>query len=256
MNETEKHLTIRPGAFSIRGDPLCKVLPQIHGCVVTAVLITTSQSVMNHLLLRIGSGIGARFLGHGLGDVARNGSQLTAPQMCRFRPASSSSTLPVTSGTGMALLHPRLWVQIVLPALICVLLLGRGTVVGNPETSPATDSADLSGQVSTPYRVVYNPFLGPVRLGSRNILRSGRCRHAFLPTFGWDDPNDDETSDDPTDDNDGWEGLNAFGEPNVPISALFQSDGCFRSELETRSESLGYESRLHTSFLGLQRLRC
>ncbi len=211
---------------------------------------------MNQLLLRIVSGIGARFLDRGLADVARSGSHVIASLTCRFRPASSSPILPVQSGRGIASVPARLWIQIGLPALVCALLLGRCTVAGNPETSPASDSADVSGQVSTPYRVVYNPFLGPVRLGSRVILRSGRCHHAFLPSFGRNDPNDDETSDDPTDDDDGWEGLNAFGEPNMPISALFQSDGCFRSELGTRSESLGHESHLHTSFLSLQRLRC
>jgi hypothetical protein len=43
-------------------------------------------------------------------------------------------------------------------------------------------------------------------------------------TVGWDDPNDDETSDDPADDDDAWEGLNALGETEVPVPAWFQQD--------------------------------
>ena len=91
---------------------------------------------------------------------------------------------------------------------------------------------------------------------SRNVLRSGRCRHGFIATPGWDDPNDDETSDDPTDDDDCWEGLNAFGETNVPVLAWFEEVGCHFCDLELQAEPLWYESFVFTSHIDLQRFRC
>ena len=75
-------------------------------------------------------------------------------------------------------------------------------------------------------------------------------------TVGCDDPNDDETLDDPADDDDAWDGLNAFGETEVPVSAWFQAVGCYHSDLETQSEPLWYEPFVFTSFLTLQQLRC
>ena len=45
----------------------------------------------------------------------------------------------------------------------------------------------------------------------------------FFVPFVQNDPNDDETSDDPADDDDAWEGLNAFDDLEVPIPAWFRS---------------------------------
>ena len=78
----------------------------------------------------------------------------------------------------------------------------------------------------------------------------------FYVTVGLDDPNNDETSDDPGDDDDGWEGLNAFSETEVPVSALLQEIGCCQSEPKTQSEPLWSAPLFFTSFLTLQRLRC
>jgi hypothetical protein len=78
----------------------------------------------------------------------------------------------------------------------------------------------------------------------------------LFPNIRQDDPNDDETSDDPADDDDGWEGLNALAETEVPVPAWFQEVGCYHTDLETRSDSLCYETFFCTSFLTLQRLRC
>jgi len=78
----------------------------------------------------------------------------------------------------------------------------------------------------------------------------------FYVTVGLDDPNDDETSDDPGDDDDGWEGLNAFSETEVPVSALLQEIACYQSELETQSEPLWFAPPFFTSFPTLQPLRC
>jgi hypothetical protein len=71
-----------------------------------------------------------------------------------------------------------------------------------------------------------------------------------------DDPNDDETSDDPADDDDAWEGLNAVGETEAPVLAWFQQSACSLTGLESRSEPFSYETFYFTSFLTLQRLRC
>ena len=139
--------------------------------------------------------------------------------------------------------------------LACALLLGRASIAGSlaePQGTPPLDHAD---RATTPVPVVSNTLLGLVRLEGRCTLRSGRCRHVVFVTVGWDDPNDDETSDDPADD-DAWEGLNAVGETEVPVSAWFQEVGCYHSDLDTQSEPFWYEPFLFTSFLTLQRLRC
>jgi len=78
----------------------------------------------------------------------------------------------------------------------------------------------------------------------------------FYVAVGWDDPNDDETSDDPGDDDDGWEGLNAFSETEVPVSALLQEIACYQSELDSQSEPLWFAPPCFTSFPTLQPLRC
>lgn len=149
----------------------------------------------------------------------------------------------------------RLWLPLCFVVLACLVFIGRGSASATTDDSQVPSGCEHSGQV-TLFRLVHNPPLGPVRPGSKNILRSGRCHHGYLLTFGFDDPNDDETSDDPTDDDDGWEGLNALGETPVPVSALFQEIRCIDCDLETCSEFLGNESFPFTSFLKLQRLRC
>ena len=125
-------------------------------------------------------------------------------------------------------------------ALACALLLGRTSTAGSlaaPQVKPPR--SHRSGHDARPGRV--DPLLGVVRVDGGWILRWGKCRHVFFVTVRWDDPNDDETSDDPADDDDGWEGLNALGETEVPVSAWFQEVGCYHSDLEAQSEPLWYE---------------
>ncbi len=159
-------------------------------------------------------------------------------------------------GSGNTALHRRTLLRIGLMALACVLLLGRGSTAGNLAERQVTPPLNVPDRATMPVRVVSSPFLGPVRLESRCSLRSGKCRHVTFVTVGCDDPNDDETSDDPADDDDGWEGLNALHETEVPVPAWFQEVGCYHSDLETQAEPLWYEPFLFTSFLTLQRLRC
>ncbi len=158
-------------------------------------------------------------------------------------------------GSGDRVTPRRTKIQVLLMALACALLLGRASTAGSLAEPQVTPPLDLADRASTPVPVVSNTLLGPVRLEGRCTLRSGRCRHVVFVTVGWDDPNDDETSDDPADD-DAWEGLNALGETEVPVSAWFQDVGCYHSDLETQSEPLWYEPFVFTSFLTLQRLRC
>ena len=109
---------------------------------------------------------------------------------------------------------------------------------------------------TTPVQALSDTLVGVVRHQSGWTLRWGRWPRVLFATVRLDDPNDDETSDDPADDDDAWEGLNALGETEVPVSAWFQEVGCYHSDLETRSEPLWYEPFHVTSFLTLQRLRC
>ena len=171
---------------------------------------------------------------------------------------------PFTSGTGGGLdgldsddrVTPRRTkIQVLLMVLACALLLGRAFSAGSLAEPQVTPALDLADRATTSVPVVSNTLFGLVRPEGRYTLRSGRCRHVVFVTIGCDDPNDDETSDDSADD-DAWEGLNALGETEVPVSAWFQDVGCYHSDVETQSEPLWYEPFVFTSFLTLQRLRC
>src|SRR5271166_866056 len=192
-----------------------------------------------------------------------------------FRPADLVRTMverasrsfrgaPFTSGTGGKLdgldsgdrVKPwRTKIQVLLMALACALLLGRASIAGSLAEPQVTPALDLADRATTPVPVVSNTFLGLVHLEGRYTLRSGRCRHVVFVTVGCDDPNDDETSDDPADD-DAWEGLNVLGETEVPVPAWFQDVGCYHSDVETQSEPLWYEPFVFTTFWTLQQLRC
>jgi|SRR5271166_874517 len=177
-------------------------------------------------------------------------------QFCGAPFTSGHDARPYGLGSGNSALRRRTLVQVGLMALACVLFLGRASTAGSLAERRVTPPVDVADRAMTPVRVVTNPLSGLVRPEGRCTLRSGRCRHVFFVTVGWDDPNDDETSDDPADDDDAWEGLNALGETEVPVSAWFQEVGCYHSDPEAHSESLWYEPFLFTSFLTLQRLRC
>ena len=103
-----------------------------------------------------------------------------------------------------------------------------------------TPPPDVPDRARTPVRALSDPPVGVARPDTRWTLRSGKRLHVFYVTVGLDDPNDGETSDDPCDDDDGWEGLNAFSETEVPVSALLQEIGCYQSEPETQSEPLWF----------------
>ncbi len=159
-------------------------------------------------------------------------------------------------GSGNPALHRRTLLQVGLMALACALLLGRASTADSLAARDMNPPQDVTDRATTPVQATTDPLVGDVRLHSGWILRWGKLPRVFFATVHWDDPNDDETSDDPADDDDGWEGLNAFGGTEVPVSAWFQEVGCFHSDLEAQSEPLWYEPFHFTSFLTLQRLRC
>jgi len=145
-------------------------------------------------------------------------------QFCGVPIPSGPGAMPDKPGSGNPVLHRRTLLRIGLMALTCALFLGRASTAGSLAERQVTPPLDVPARATTPVGVVSNPFLGLVRLESRCSLRLGKCRHVIFMTVGWDDPNDDETSDDPADDDDAWEGLNALGETEVPVPAWFQQD--------------------------------
>jgi len=150
----------------------------------------------------------------------------------------------------------RILVQIGLMFLACALLLGRPLTAGSLAAGETAAAAEAADRATVPVQASCDPLSGAVRVHGGWILRWGKATRLSFATGHWDDPYDDETSDDPTDDDDGWEGLNALGETEVPVPAWFQEGGCFHSDLEAQSDLFWYEPFHFTSFLTLQRLRC
>ena len=175
------------------------------------------------------------------------------------------ATAPGTNGRGAVFVElgsigrvtgRRPKVPVLLMALRVALFLGgslseRSLAKEQPATSCRSCRSSQGAQ-----KVSSHPFLGQVRLQGRFALRSGKGHH-FLPVpWGWDDPDDDETSDDPNDDDDGWENVNGVREPELLITAFLPVVGCFLNDSGPRSEHVQSESPLLTSFLKPQRLRC
>ncbi len=152
--------------------------------------------------------------------------------------------------------HRRTSLQIGLMAVACAFLLGRISTAGSLAARDITPPQDVADRATAPDQGSCEALAGVDRVHGGWILRWGKSPRVFFVSLRWDDPNDDETSDDPGDDDDGWEGLNALGETEVPVSAWFQEVGCYHSDLEAQSEPLRYEPSHFTSFLTLQRLRC
>jgi hypothetical protein len=163
---------------------------------------------------------------------------------------------PDNLGSGNAVVPRRTLLQTGLMALVCTLALGPASTAGSLATTVMTPPPDVPDQARTPVRALSDPPVGVARPDARRTLRSGKRLNLFYVTLSWDDPNDDETSDDPADDDDGWEGLNAFSEAKVPVSALLLEIGCNQCEPETQSEPLWSVPLLFTSFLMLKPLRC
>ncbi len=150
----------------------------------------------------------------------------------------------------------RSLLQIGLLALACVLLPGRISTAGSVEARDVPPPQDVTDRATSPDQASCEPFAGLDRVHGGWILRWGKTPRVFFASLHWDDPNDDETSDDPADDDDGWEGLNALGETEVPVPAWFQEVVAYHGDLEVQAELLWYEPFHFTSFLTLQQLRC
>jgi hypothetical protein len=165
----------------------------------------------------------------------------------------------VAAGSGAMADTPRsdyLSARTCLLVLSCILLVGRLSTAGSFAARDVASAQDVTDRATTPAQAGCDPLAGVIRVHGGWVLRWGKSPRVSFATTHWDDPNDDETSDDPADDDDGWEGLNALSESEVPVPAWFQQVGCFHSDLEARSETPWYEPFHVTSFLTLQRLRC
>jgi hypothetical protein len=84
----------------------------------------------------------------------------------------------------------------------------------------------------------------------------GKRIHGSYITFHTNDPNDDETSDDPADDDDGWEGVRAVSETEASVFVWFDESGSRLSSGVSQWESFCSEPVHVITFLRLQRLRC
>jgi hypothetical protein len=141
-------------------------------------------------------------------------------------------------------------------AVLSALLLARAPSPDRLQARRPASAVPRADRAATSDLTTAEPVTGLARPDTRWTLRHGKRLHVYYVAFGWDDPNDDETSDDPTDDDDGWEGLCAVSESEAPVFAWFQEVGCHESDLESQSEPFWSEPVLFTSFLTLQRLRC
>ncbi len=177
-------------------------------------------------------------------------------QFCGVPIPSGPGVRPDNFGSGNAVPSWRTLLQTGLIALVCTLVLGQASTAGSIAARDMTPPPDVPDRARTPVRALTHPPVGVARPDTRWTLRSGKRLPVFYVTVGLDDPNDDETSDDPGDDDDGWEGLNAFSETEVPVSALLLEIGCYQSEPKTQSEPLWSAVPFFTSFLTLQQLRC
>jgi hypothetical protein len=141
-------------------------------------------------------------------------------------------------------------------AVLCALLLARAPSPDRLQARRVASAVPGADRAATAHQSTAEPVTGLARPDTRWILRHGKRLHVYYVAFGWDDPNDDETSDDPTDDDDGWEGLTAVSETEAPVFAWFQAESCRHCDLEARAEAAWSAPHLPTSFLMLQRLRC
>jgi len=142
-----------------------------------------------------------------------------------------------------------------LVTLLWALILGQAAVadnlgawrLGSPPASPARTASSGRVQPGAPIRVA--PF------ASSSSLRPHKHPHAF-PLFGsLNDPTDDEMSDDPTDDNEAWDDLNACVDTNAPTIVWLQEVVCYLIASEAEF-SPAWAEMPSSPFLAPQRLRC
>ena len=145
-----------------------------------------------------------------------------------------------------------------LAALVFALgLMGQAAAkAGSSASDTVCSPVDHHDGATTPDRAAADHLAGVPRSNTRWVLRFGKHLRTFFVAFGGDDPNDNETSDDPTDDDDGWEGLKAVQVTAAPVFAWFQKAVSYQSDLEPQSGPSWSGLPFFTSFLKLQRLRC
>jgi hypothetical protein len=147
------------------------------------------------------------------------------------RVSSLGPEVPVPIGTGTR--HGRLAAVCLVPlrltplgirlvALLWALILGQASVAGNlsvrEEVPPPDNSVPAAATGWVPSGSA-DSLAGSENKGS---LRPHKRFHAFPRIPRGNDPNDDETSDDPNDDDDAWDDLNAHDDTDVPMLAWLQ----------------------------------
>jgi hypothetical protein len=147
-------------------------------------------------------------------------------------------------------------VQTGVMVIVGALVLGRGTArsLVAREMSRVVDSPESVTTKSD--QAVFHSSHGVARLEHGRTLRSGKRFRAFPVAVGCDDPDDDETSDDPADDGDVWEELDPFSETEAQVFVCYQVVSCHDQDLGTESQPLWTEPLHFISLLKLQRLRC
>ncbi len=187
---------------------------------------------------------------------AENASARAVCALRKVSIANGPGTLPDDPGSCDRETTGRAGLTIAPIALLCILVMGSPSPAGGVASGNKAHAAGLPDQSMMPVSDLFDHLTGLARSDTRWSLRLGRRPNTFYVTFGWDDPNDDETSDDPGDDDDGYEGLSAFSEAKVPVSALLLDSACFQSELAIPSQTLCAPLDSFTSFVMWNPLRC
>lgn len=211
---------------------------------------------MSDFLPRIGDG----FTGNGPAircvDSVERSAASASWQFCAAPVTKSPGTCFDQLGLGIWTLPWRYLLQIGLMALLFALVLEAASIAGSFPRREVAPPPHIPEPATIPLRVVSDHHAGLPRPEGGWILRLGRRARTFLPVPVLDNPNDDETSDDPADDDDAWEDLEAFDDVEVPGPAwLPQIDRC-QSECETPSGLFWPTRPPVIPFLTFQRLRC
>jgi hypothetical protein len=138
--------------------------------------------------------------------------------------------------------------------LLGALTLAQASVAGNPAArkegcrpgNPVPTASTGREQPGTPDSVA--------RMVGSWSLRSHKHSHVFPRFAGGDDPDDNETSDDPNDDDDAWDDLNADDDTDLPIIVWPRER--VLSLITHESAPITWVAPSSSPFLTLERLRC
>ena len=138
-------------------------------------------------------------------------------------------------------------------AVMCALMAGPAAVAGSAAASAETCAAngsvrDTTGDPPIAARLVTRPE-------SSSKLRPAKRHRVFHAIARSDDPNDDETSNDPDGDDETWDNQDGNDETDVPIAAWLEDSVRWLTELEAE-HAPAWRGTLASPFPTLERLRC